>query len=69
MTCKDCSFSRIPKYDLGKNPLELDCESPNFIASYREPTPMNGLRAEPDEGWGFRVGPDFGCIHFKHKGA
>jgi hypothetical protein len=26
--------------------------------------PSDAVVVEDEEGWGFRVGPDFGCVHF-----
>lgn len=47
------------------------CRSPKFVKGYdglfgRE-IPADGVSVESDEGWGFMVGSDFGCIHFERK--
>lgn len=40
-----------------------------FVAGYGElRADADGVRIEDDEEWGFRVGPEFGCVHFEAKG-
>ena len=46
----------------------LLCNNPKFLIGYGEPAvPVDGMLMEIDEGWGFYVGPEFGCIHFRRK--
>lgn len=48
----------------------LVCLQPSWIAGYdvrQEELPPDGVHVENDEGWAFRVGPDFGCIHFEKR--
>ena len=71
-TCKNC------KYYTPKDNLHGDCTSDKFYASYhhkfeeydkidsKSMTP-DCINVECDEGWGFVVGRDFGCIHFAYK--
>lgn len=70
-TCKNC------KYYNPKDNLHGDCTSDKFCASYsikfeeydkvdsKHITP-DCVNVECDEGWGFVVGRDFGCIHFSY---
>ena len=49
---------------------ELTCEHEKFKFGYGclpEDIPSDGLHIENNEGWGWFVGPDFGCIHFEEK--
>jgi hypothetical protein len=66
MKCKDCKF--YWKIDLKHG----DCSCEKLIKSYDisfqdSEITTDCMITEYDEGWGFRVGRDFGCIHFKDK--
>lgn len=71
MNCKNCIyFSRISlffgecvnsDFKMGYGPKFTDYDEDN---NYDNVHP-NQILIENDEGWGFRVGQDFGCIHFK----
>lgn len=53
-----------------------ECESPKFVKGYHaafaphdydewwQPMSPDGVHVENDEGWGFHVGPNFGCVHW-----
>ena len=58
--CKGCHYSE-PANDT----VLLRCLNDKFLLGYdvREP-PRDAVVVEDEQGWGFRVGPDFGCIHF-----
>lgn len=75
MRCKDCkhytSVRARGEREHGK------CDNPHFVLSYHDGfgpnpdrphrdqgVPSDGVLVEPDEGWGFYVGPDFGCVHW-----
>lgn len=75
--CKNCKHYS-PMDDRGEAP-HGKCSSPKFMKSYHTGFGRSGFDedgddridvtsdmviVEPDEGWGFRVGTDFGCIHF-----
>jgi hypothetical protein len=56
--CKGCRYSE-PAND------GLRCVNDKFVFGYDvKSPPSDGVVVEEYEGWGFRVGPDFGCIHF-----
>lgn len=62
--CKDC-----------KHVIEatdgLTCEHPMIYMGYHSEDHLDehpdGLIIEGDEGWGWIVGPEFGCVHFVRK--
>lgn len=60
-TCKNCFWHERP--DNGT----CDCSCPKMLYGYAGKVDHDGVAIEDDEGWGMRPGPDFGCIHFKHK--
>jgi hypothetical protein len=57
-TCKNCYW-----YEHGPR----DCSCPKMVYGYKGKVDHDGVAIEDDEGWGMQPGPDFGCIHFKHK--
>ena len=73
MTCKNC------KYFKENDQYSGSCISDKFMIGYfsefvdygdttRYPQKIihpDGVMIEGDEGWGFFVGKDFGCIHFE----
>ena len=75
MHCKDC------KHFTKNDELSGNCDNDKFVTGYgnkfcdyganREKGYFNsmiepdGVMLEDDEGWGFIVGKDFGCIHFE----
>lgn len=68
MRCRNCEF--YWKIDLKHG----DCSCEKFKKGYNysfytecsdEEILSDSVIVENDEGWGFRVGGDFGCIHFK----
>jgi hypothetical protein len=75
MTCKTCCWW-IPddSTELWKPPHceEFDvpvksCSCPKMFFGYNHDhasIPSDGVLIENDEGWGWRTGPDFGCIHY-----
>jgi hypothetical protein len=57
--CKDCVFY-----------FSRTCSSPKWTKGYHEHwPPEDGVLVEDDEGWAFKVGPLFGCIHGEPKGG
>ena len=78
MNCKDCKHFTKNNDDLSGN-----CNNDKFVTGYgnsfvdsgakRENGYLrcliepDGVMLEDDEGWGFMVGKDFGCIHFEQK--
>lgn len=58
-TCKNCSY-----FVNGTRA----CNCPKFLYGYNvDPKNKDWIHIEDDEGWGCRVGDDFGCIHWKEK--
>lgn len=58
--CKGCRYSE-PANDA----LLLLCLHDKFMLGYDvQRPPSDAVIVEDKEGWGFRVGPDFGCVHF-----
>ena len=58
--CKSCLYSE-PANDANR----LRCVHDKFVLVSRAGNPpSDGVVVEVDEGWGFRVGPDFGCRHY-----
>ena len=60
-TCKNCDWHDRP----GNGTHECSC--PKMVYGYQEKPDHDGVAVEDDESWGRQPGPDFGCIHFKHK--
>lgn len=60
-TCKNCYW-----YERPGNGTH-DCSCPKMLYGYSGRAAHDGVAIEADEGWGMLPGPDFGCIHFKHK--
>jgi len=60
-TCKNCHWYERP----GNGTHECSC--PKMVYGYGPRCDSDGVDVEDDEGWGMVPGPDFGCIHFKHK--
>ena len=67
--CKDCKwwvvaedYSSVRKYQT--------CENPKMQFGYQslDTIETDGVRIEDDEGWGWIVGPEFGCVHFEPRG-
>lgn len=63
INCKGC------KYWTGEKNKHLRvCEQPKAYIGYHQKakdTAKDGLIIEGDEGWGWYVGPEFGCVHFE----
>ena len=74
--CKNCRHFTPREYPPEhRNPTAAGlhtCEHPKFIFEYlsddeiRARMAPDGLVIEFDEGWGWVVGPEFGCVHFEH---
>lgn len=50
---------------------QMTCIQPKALIGYRhnkEDIPKDGVQIELDEGWGWVVGPKFGCVHHEPKG-
>jgi len=65
--CMNCKYFKPVAYkQMG------DCTNKaNFYIGYGEPDPqvvLSGAVIEGDEGWGWHVGRNFGCIHFDAVG-
>lgn len=76
MVCANCKhYAAVVAEDRRASSEEAehgDCSSPRFFRNYHaafggDGIPSNGVQVESNVGWGFVVGPDFGCIHFEHK--
>lgn len=66
-TCKECNWYGKLHPGLDR-PGDDNCGCPKFVNGYglnEEEIPIDGIHVEDDEGWGFCVQPDFGCIHWK----
>jgi len=75
MNCKNC------KYFQETGDFNGDCSNDHFrkgytsifvdynhiatVMDFKETVHPNDVIVEDDEGWGFSVGKDFGCIHFE----
>jgi hypothetical protein len=70
-TCKNCRYSTADvEYTSWEKAGYLVCLHPKWIKGYgiqKDQLPSDGVHVEDDEDWGFRVGPDFGCVHFEAK--
>lgn len=75
-TCKHYAPHDGPTGHSGGGGVEHGaCSSPKFVKGYHagfgvpdvgerwDPVPVDGVLVEDDEGWGFYVGADFGCVH------
>ena len=60
--CRDCRW-----HDFEEHRLDGHCSHEKMISDYHRKTPIDGIRTEDDEGWGFYVGPDFGCVHWEAR--
>jgi hypothetical protein len=62
--CNNCKYYKpIDWLQIAGN-----CLCPKFHQGYDIDVPIiDGIIVENDEGWGFRVGENFGCIHFIDK--
>ena len=66
--CMNCKYFKPIEYrHMG------DCTNEvNFSIGYAEPDAqvcISGAVIEGDEGWGWHVGRNFGCIHFAEAGS
>ena len=70
--CKDCRYwsADVVKAEVADRPrLGRICKHPKYFLGYHhENVPQDGVQVENDEGWGFKTGPMFGCIHFNSDG-
>ena len=69
-SCGLCRWSSPTKESPDNQCGMLDCVSDKFLKGYRievEDFSSDAVHVENDEGWGFTVGPDFGCIHFRER--
>jgi len=71
--CKDCKHYEVkdhPYSPLPRGVVSGSCRHPKFLLGYlhnfADMVP-DGLWIEEDEGWGWIVGPEFGCIHFEER--
>jgi len=66
--CCDCKFSSLSDETRVKDGRVLACSCEKFKLTYSsEKIEDDEVQVEIDEGWGFTVGPKFGCIHFQSK--
>ena len=70
--CKDCRhWAKIEASDYHgdvESEIRGFCDSPKFIQGYgRRHIDDDGVAVGEDEGWAFRTGPEFGCIHAEQK--
>ena len=64
MHCKDCKHGVAAEHFLGG----LACVNPKFKYGYtHDSVPNDAALIENDEGWGWRVGANFGCVLFAPK--
>ena len=65
MKCKDCKFFTANSFrGMGS------CDSQFMESGYHgqsKETEDRGIVTEDDEGWGFHVGQNFGCVNFESK--
>jgi hypothetical protein len=70
-TCKNCRHSTPDvEYTSWQRSGYLVCLQPKWIKGYhvnKDQLPSDGVHVEDDEDWAFRVGPDFGCVHFDRR--
>lgn len=59
--CKNCI------YYIGNNTCVCDKFELGYADNFSLKENSDCVRIENDEGWGFEVGEDFGCIHFQNK--
>lgn len=77
--CKTCTHYVASDADPGAE--HGKCVSPKFVRGYaayfgplapydmHDAVAPDGVMVEDDEGWGFYVGPDFGCVHHATSGG
>lgn len=70
-TCSTCKhWGNLSKYwDDSKYKLKR-CDSEKYLIGYlfeEEEFGDSDVNVEGDEGWGFRTGPLFGCIHHEER--
>ena len=75
MNCKNCKHFKETdafsgdclndKFVMGYGNRFVDYNYVEKQGEYWSTIPPNGVMVEGDEGWGFVVGKDFGCIHFE----
>jgi len=69
--CKDCIYYATEKSDVEETlcmdyPELPTCINPNNLFGYQyDGPPVDGVHIEDDEGWGWSVGPEFGCVKFQ----
>ena len=72
-TCKKCRHATEDRQDTRWQTVGyLVCLHPKWVKGYNvEPADLSadGVHVENDEDWGFRIGPDFGCVHFEKRAA
>ena len=64
--CRQCkSWVVITDYH-GRDTKYRTCDHSKVQLGYqsRDTIETDGVRIENDEGWGWIVGPEFGCVHF-----
>jgi hypothetical protein len=61
--CKNCTHYDAPDSDTESYGGDCKCESFKIGYGFRIVKDSDVL-VEGDEGWGFAVGPEFGCVHF-----
>lgn len=65
-TCKNCKHFKYQNSEYEEKGVSGTCNCEKFIMGYHNPPIQSDeVLVEDDEGWGFIVGEDFGCIHFK----
>ena len=68
--CKNCIHSKNQEYWGRSDVGLLTCDHPKIQLGYRakaDDIPADSVLIENDEGWGWVVGPEFGCIHFEQE--
>ena len=64
--CKNCKWW-VPSTEYPREELK-DCSNPKVKRGYAvglDEVEKDGILIEDDEGWGWLVGPEFGCIHWE----
>jgi hypothetical protein len=64
--CKNCVYWDSEN----KRRYHSSCDCPKFVPGYHvedEELTDDSVHVEDDEGWAFRTGENFGCVHFKKK--
>ena len=67
--CKDCKWWVVAKDGHGDDTKYHTCDSPKAQTGYVpwDTVEDDGVLIEDDEGWGWIVGPEFGCVHFEPR--